>query len=92
MVGALVHKRERTDTEKRRILFVAHSLGGLVVEKALNHSRAAVVSALRQVEQYTAGVVFFGVSHYGYDLAAWAKMGTRMVNLVRRADQANRRP
>ena len=88
MVGALVRKRERTDTESRRILFVAHSLGGLVVEKALNHSRAAVEPVLRQVEQYTAGVVFLGVPHCGADLAAWASLGTRMVNLVRHTNSA----
>lgn len=82
MVGALVRKRERTETEKRRILFVAHSLGGLVVEKALSHSRGAVEKALRQIEQHTAGVVFLGVPHCGADLAAWASMGTRMVNLI----------
>ncbi len=55
MVGALVRKRERTETETRRMLFIAHSLGGLIVEKALNHSR--------QVERCTAGVVFLGVPH-----------------------------
>jgi hypothetical protein len=48
MVGALVRKPERTETETRRMLFIAHSLGGLIVEKALNHSR--------QVERCTAGV------------------------------------
>lgn len=69
-------------------LVVAHSLGGLVVEKALNLSRGAVEKALRQVEQEAAGVVFLGVPHCGADLAAWACMGTRMVKLIRHANKA----
>ena len=87
MVGALVRKRERTNTETRRILFVAHSLGGLVVEQALNHSRSAAETVLRQIERYTAGVVFLGVPHCGADLAAWASIGTRMANVLRRANK-----
>ena len=88
MVGALVRKRERTDTERRRILFVAHSIGGLIVKQALIHSRGGVEKALRQVEQYTAGVVFLGVPHCGADLAAWASTGTRMVYLIRHSNKA----
>ena len=42
MVGDLIRKRERTNSETRKILFVAHSLGGLVIEYALSHSRSAV--------------------------------------------------
>ncbi|KAL9126778.1 MAG: hypothetical protein Q9217_004226 [Psora testacea] len=39
MVGGLVRKRERTNTESRKILFVAHGLGGLVTEHAVSYSR-----------------------------------------------------
>lgn len=87
MVGALVRKRERTNTETRRILFVAHSLGGLVVEHALNHSRSAAETVLHQIERYTAGVAFLGVPHCGADLAAWASIGTRMANVLRRTNK-----
>lgn len=66
---------------------MAHSLGGLVVEKAICHSRGSVEPALRQVERDTAGVVFLGVPHCGADLAAWASMGTRMLRAIRHANQ-----
>lgn len=39
LVGKLVRERERSGTETRKIIFVAHSLGGLVTEQALTHSR-----------------------------------------------------
>ena len=60
LVGDLVRERERTDTETRKILFVAHSLGGLVTEYALSHSRHAAEKHLHQIERCTAGIVFIG--------------------------------
>lgn len=87
MVGDLARYRERTDTETRKILFVAHSLGGLVTEHALSHSRNVVEQHLRQVEHCTAGIVFLGVPHCGADLASWAAFGTRMVSILKRANR-----
>ena len=87
MVGDLVRKRERTNTEDRKILFVAHGLGGLVTEHALSHSRNAVEEFLHKIERCTVGIVFLGVPHYGSDLAAWAGFGTRMISILRRANK-----
>ena len=87
MVGELVRERERTNTETRKILFVAHSLGGLVTEYALSHSRNAVEEHLHQIERCTAGIVFLGVPHYGADLASWASFGMRMVSALKRANK-----
>ena len=87
LVGDLVRERERTDTETRKILFVAHSLGGLVTEYALSHSRHAAEKHLHQIERCTAGIAFLGVPQCGSDLASWGKLGTRMVNVLRRANK-----
>ena len=87
MVGALVRKRERTNTEDRKILFVGHSLGGLVIEHALSHSRKSVEKFLRKIEQFTVGIVFLGVPHYGADLGAWESFGTQLANIVKRPNQ-----
>lgn len=87
LVGELVRERERTDTETRKLLFVAHSLGGLVTEHALSLSRHAAEKHLHQVERCTAGIVFLGVPHCGADLASWGKFGTRMVGILRRANK-----
>lgn len=86
MVGELVRKRERTDTESRKILFVAHGLGGLITEQALSYSRNTADKFLHQIERCTAGIVFLGVPHCGSDLASWASFGTRMVNLLKRSN------
>lgn len=87
MVGDLIRKRERTNTETRKILFVAHSLGGLVIEYTLSHSRSAVERFLHQIEQYTAEIVFLGVPHCEADLGSWASFDTRMINVLKRANE-----
>lgn len=86
LVGGLVRERERTNTESRKILFVAHNLGGLVTEYALSHSKHAVEEHLHQIERYTKGIVFLGVPHCGADLASWGKVGTRMLRILRHAN------
>ena len=87
MVGALVRKRERTNTEDRKILFVGHSLGGLVIEHALSHSRKSVEKFLRKIEHFTVGIVFLGVPHCGADLGAWESFGTQLANIAKRPNQ-----
>ena len=82
LVGKLVRLRERTNTETRKIAFVAHSLGGLVTEQALVHSKNSAEEHLKQIERFTTGIVFLGVPHCGSDLEAWASIGSRMASLV----------
>ena len=65
LVGKLVRERERSDTVTRKIIFVAHSLGGLVTEQALTHSKNSAEKHLNQIERCTTGIVFLGVPHCG---------------------------
>jgi hypothetical protein len=55
-------------------------LGGLVVEKALSLSRSRSEAHLKQLEQYTIGIVFLGTPHHGSDLAAWAVVCAKFVS------------
>jgi pimeloyl-ACP methyl ester carboxylesterase len=87
LVGKLVRERERSETETRKIIFVAHSLGGLVTEQALIHSKNSAEQHLNQVERYTIGIVFLGVPHCGSDLEAWATVGRRMVSILKRTNK-----
>ena len=82
LVGKLVRERERSNTETRKIIFVAHSLGGLVTEQALTHSKNSAEKHMNQIERCTIGIVFLGVPHCGSDLEAWATIGRRMVGIV----------
>ena len=79
--------RERSHTEERKVIFVAHSLGGLVVEHALCHSRNSYESHIHQIERFTCGITFLGTPHYGSDLAKWGRFGTDIAGIVRRPNK-----
>ena len=53
----------------RPLLFIAHSLGGIVVKEALRQSRSCEIhqSHLRSIYKSTSGIVFFGTPHGGAD-------------------------
>ncbi|OAA77262.1 nb-arc [Akanthomyces lecanii RCEF 1005] len=56
----LVALRRRDGTARRPLFFIAHSLGGWIVKRALVLSSEATDSLLRDVELSTCGVAFFG--------------------------------
>ncbi|KAA6414181.1 MAG: hypothetical protein FRX48_02543 [Lasallia pustulata] len=68
LVSDLCLKRRLTKTRTRPIIFVAHSLGGIVVKSALIHSEAARRGALeehRSIKLSTYGILFMGTPHQG---------------------------
>lgn len=87
LVGSLVGERELTNTEDRNIIFVAHSLGGLLTKAAVFHSQNGYEDHLHQIERCTYGIIFLGTPHHGSDLAKWAKFGTDIAGLVRPANK-----
>ena len=70
---------KRKDSPDRPIVWVAHSLGGIVVEKAII---TAYVSGehFRGIHDATRGVIFFGTPHRGGNRAA---LGDRLARVVR---------
>jgi hypothetical protein len=57
----------RRQNPSRPILFVGHSLGGIVIKEALRQSKHASQSTLRNVFKSTIGIIFFGTPHSGAD-------------------------
>ncbi|KAM5354693.1 hypothetical protein ACJ41O_001340 [Fusarium nematophilum] len=84
LVNALVQLRERTVTETRPILFVTHSLGGLVFEDAMLASRNSAEAHLQRISASTYGVCFLGTPHCGSILANWATILGNMTNIVKK--------
>lgn len=72
----LCHLREKSNTKGRPIIFLAHSLGGILLKSALIRSK----SAIKKLDIYTSttSIVFFGTPHRGSgtgDTALpWAKL------------------
>jgi pimeloyl-ACP methyl ester carboxylesterase len=61
----------------RPIVFVCHSLGGLLVKQMLRHARDTSVEAWRAIAAETKAVVFLATPHSGSDYATWLhRLGT----------------
>ncbi|KAK7420036.1 hypothetical protein QQX98_003043 [Neonectria punicea] len=60
MVKELGAQRSRDDTARRPLFFIAHSLGGWIVKRALIISNEAIDPQLKDIELSTCGVAFFG--------------------------------
>ena len=73
----------QNEQENRRIIFVAHSLGGLVVQQSLALSLASAEKHIRPVQERTVGIVFMGTPHPGSNLEAWASLGIGMTQMLK---------
>ncbi|KAI0972419.1 hypothetical protein F4678DRAFT_430226 [Xylaria arbuscula] len=71
-------KRLRGDCEQRPVVFLAHSLGGLIVKKAITLS----LSHNMDIDTYTKGVVFFATPHLGSKIANLAVFFENFSRLV----------
>lgn len=57
------------------------------MKKALSLSKASAESHLQQVWKLTTGIVFMGTPHHGADLAAWAKTGSQLMNVLKKTNK-----
>ncbi|KAH8748169.1 Alpha/Beta hydrolase protein [Hyaloscypha sp. PMI_1271] len=84
----LARRRRTAEEMQRPIIFVVHSLGGLVVKDALtqsyNESRAERVlkPKIASIKSKTLGVIFAGTPHRGADKAKWGKIATNIATIV----------
>jgi pimeloyl-ACP methyl ester carboxylesterase len=61
----LLYALERERPKGRSIVFVAHSLGGLLVKEVLHRSQQAGEADLNDIVESTKAVVFLGTPHRG---------------------------
>lgn len=81
LVAELAANRRIRRASERPIIFIAHSLGGLVVKRALIYSseiRGTKTEHLRSIFVSTYGILFLGTPHKGSDLAKW---GSRLESI-----------
>ena len=74
LVAELCANRRKHKALKRPIIFVAHSLGGLVVKRALIYSseiRGNHTEHLRSIYVSTYGILFLGTPHKGFETFEW---------------------
>ena len=75
LVAALCANRRFRHATNHPIVFVAHSLGGIVVKRGLIYSsgkRGPHTEHLRSIAVSTHGILFLGTPHFGCDTAKWS--------------------
>ncbi|KAH8683389.1 Alpha/Beta hydrolase protein [Tricladium varicosporioides] len=82
----LAMRRKRTDSNLRPLIFVAHSLGGLVVEQALLVSRGSAQQHTKDLLESTVAIAFMGTPHLGSNLANWGHPISKLSNLLRKTN------
>ena len=76
LLNRIASKRE--EAEDRPIVFVAHSLGGIVVKRAL--VEAKLDDSYKSIREATYGIAFFGTPHQGGN---FAKLGDIAASITR---------
>ena len=74
LVAELYANRRRQKATERPLIFVAHSLGGLVVKRALiypSEIHSGKIEHLRSIFISTYGILFLGTPHGGSDIPEW---------------------
>jgi hypothetical protein len=85
LVTTLAHYRKSEGTLKNPIIWVVHSLGGILTKRALLYSndvRTENHDDLRSVYVSTYGIIFLGTPHLGSGLATWGHMLQAMSEAV----------
>ncbi|KAJ8115774.1 hypothetical protein OPT61_g2667 [Boeremia exigua] len=88
LVNALAHLRNGSDTEGRPIVFIAHSLGGIVTEDAILFSKTSAETYLQDIFNSVSGICFMGTPHCGSDFASWGSVATSLVNTVKTVNKS----
>jgi pimeloyl-ACP methyl ester carboxylesterase len=85
LVTSLTQYRKSEGTDRNPIIWVAHSLGGIVTKRALLYSndvRAHHQEDFRSVFVSTYGIIFLGTPHNGSDLAFWGRTLQHMSDII----------
>ncbi|KAK4031520.1 Alpha/Beta hydrolase protein [Parachaetomium inaequale] len=88
LLSDLTSDRARCGASSRPLVFVAHSLGGLVCKKAILLSRNNPEPHLRSIFDHTKGVIFMGTPHRGSWLAYWANLSASALGLIKSANRS----
>ncbi|KAI1325061.1 hypothetical protein F5Y16DRAFT_423378 [Xylariaceae sp. FL0255] len=82
LVAEYAALRANDQARSRKIVLIAHSLGGLVVKKALCVSAESAFHHHRVLDNDVSGLCFLGTPHRGADLADYASIVTRILKLT----------
>ncbi|KAI0543863.1 P-loop containing nucleoside triphosphate hydrolase protein [Xylaria curta] len=78
--------REEHNTNQRPIIFVCHSLGGLVCENALITAKHRPESRYQNLVHSTRAIIFLGTPHHGAGLAQWAEKISKHIGMIKQTN------
>jgi hypothetical protein len=88
LLSDLTTDRTSNNASDRPIIFVAHSLGGLVCKEAILLSRNNPEGHLQRIFECTKGIIFMGTPHTGSWIADWAKLPASGLGIVRSTNKS----
>ncbi|KAN0086965.1 hypothetical protein V8E54_000653 [Elaphomyces granulatus] len=80
LLGCMVDKREEADEKTRPIIFVGHSVGGVVIKQAL--FQAKIEPQYQTISEATVGIIFLGTPHRGSDKASYGEVLANVATTV----------
>lgn len=83
LINSLTSLRSMTETSSRPLIFVGHSLGGLVCKDAILQSRNNPEHHLQDIFNSTIAIAFVGTPHGGSDLASWANIPAKTLGVLK---------
>ena len=84
LLSDLSDLRNKPEVRVIPLIFVVHSLGGIIVKDALNQSSSTEGTRLKEVVAATYGVVFLGTPHKGSSSASLGKIAYHITELATR--------
>ncbi|KAF5661986.1 P-loop containing protein [Fusarium denticulatum] len=88
LLNDLSIERASSNASSRPLVFVAHSLSGLVCKEAILLSRNNPELHLRGLFEYIRGILFLGTPHKGSWIADWARIPASVLGIVRCANKS----
>jgi len=85
LLATLALERQSEEVTQNPIIWVAHSLGGILVKRALELSsdlQSKNSDILRSIYVSTYGLMFLGTPHTGADFAKWGLILQTMVSAL----------
>ncbi|KAH9906070.1 hypothetical protein F4778DRAFT_693094 [Xylariomycetidae sp. FL2044] len=85
LITSLTHYRKDEQTSSNPIIWVCHSLGGILTKRALLYSNDLRLSQhedYRSIYVSTYGMIFLGTPHTGSDIASWGTVLQAMSDAV----------
>ncbi|KAH8746855.1 hypothetical protein F5882DRAFT_370912, partial [Hyaloscypha sp. PMI_1271] len=78
--------RKQDNTDNLPIIFVCHSLGGLICEDALLSARQRPEQSFQNILNCTRGILFLGTPHYGSGLTNWTEKLAKLIGLFKQTN------